>query len=100
LTEPENALTRQYQELLKTEGVDLEFGESAVQEIARLTAEVNSRTENIGARRLYTLLEKLLENLLFAANEHAGERVVIDRIYVERELSDIVRDTDLSRFIL
>ncbi len=100
LTEPQNALTLQYKELLKTEGVDLVFEQSAIEEIALLTAEVNTRTENIGARRLYTLLEKVLEGLLFSADEYAGKRVVVDKDYVDRELSDIVKDTDLSRFIL
>ncbi len=100
LTEPENALTRQYRELLKTEGVELEFTPDAIEEIARLTAEVNSKTENIGARRLHTLLEKLLEDLSFRAHESSGTQVKIDRTYVRGKLSGIVEDTDLSRFIL
>ena len=100
LTEPENALTRQYRELLKTEGVDLDFTADAIEEIARLTAEVNSKTENIGARRLHTLLEKLLEDLSFKAHEKNGDLVRIDRAYVQEKLAMIVEDTDLSRFIL
>jgi len=100
LTEPQNALTKQYSELLKTEGVRLEFRDDAVKEIAKLTAEVNSKTENIGARRLHTLLEKLLEELSFNAHEKSGQTVTVDRDYVRQKLSDIVEDTDLSRFIL
>ncbi len=100
LTEPQNALTKQYIELLKTEGVELEFREDAVEELSRLTAEVNSKTENIGARRLHTLLEKVLEDLSFSADEMQGQSVCIDRAYVEDRLKDIVQDLDLSRFIL
>lgn len=100
LTEPQNALTRQYIALLKTEGVELEFTDEAISEIASLTADVNSRTENIGARRLHTLLEKLLEELSFSADEVHSDKVVIDREYVRERLSDIVADQDLSRFIL
>jgi ATP-dependent HslUV protease ATP-binding subunit HslU len=100
LTEPENALTVQYKELLKTEGVNLDFDESAIKEIARLTAEVNAETENIGARRLHTLLEKLLEDLLFSAHEHSGKTIEINKQYVAEKLGQIVADTDLSRFIL
>jgi len=100
LTEPQNALTKQYTELLKTEGVNLEFEAEAVEEIARLTAEVNSKTENIGARRLHTLLEKLLEELSYSAHENSGKTVTVDRKYVLDKLNDIVEDTDLSRFIL
>lgn len=100
LTEPENALTKQYVALLKTEGVELEFTSDAIRELSVLTAEVNSRTENIGARRLHTLLEKLLEDLSFRADSSAGERVVIDQKYVRNRLADVVKDVDLSRFIL
>ena len=100
LTEPQNALTVQYTELLKTEGVELSFNDDAIEEIAQLTAEVNSRTENIGARRLHTLLEKLLEEISFSADEHKGEKLVVDRAFVRERLSEIVQDVDLSRFIL
>lgn len=100
LTEPRNALTKQYIELLRTEGVELVFTDDAIQEIASLTADVNSRTENIGARRLHTLLEKLLEDVSFGADEMGGQTVTIDRDYVRGRLSDIVEDLDLSRFIL
>ena len=100
LTEPKNALIAQYKELMKTEGVDLVFADDAIQEIARLTAEVNSETENIGARRLHTLLEKLLEDLSFSAHEKSGQTVRIDKTYVNQKLANIVSNTDLSRFIL
>ena len=100
LTEPKNALTKQYSELMKTEGITLSFKDDAIEELALLTAEVNSRTENIGARRLHTLLEKLLEDLSFNAAERNGETVTVDRAYVREKLKDIVADSDLSRFIL
>lgn len=100
LTEPKNALTKQYQQLMATEGVQLEFTEDAVEEIARIASEVNARTENIGARRLHTVMERLMEDLSFDAPDHAGERIVIDRAYVQTKLADIVKDTDLSRYIL
>lgn len=100
LTEPQNAMTKQYIALLETEGVGLSFSPEALREIAELTAQVNSRTENIGARRLYTLLEKLLEELSFVAPEKAGTSCVVDRNYVHEKLARIVEDVDLSRFIL
>ena len=100
LTEPKNALIKQYQQLMATEGVQLEFTEDAVEEIARIAGEVNARTENIGARRLHTVMERLMEDLSFDAPDHAGERIVIDRAYVQTKLADIVKDTDLSRYIL
>jgi ATP-dependent HslUV protease ATP-binding subunit HslU len=100
LTEPQNALVKQYAALLNTEGVELEFTADGIEEIARLTAEVNSRMENIGARRLHTLLEKVLEEVSFVAHTMKGGRVRIDRAYVEKRLSEVVSDVDLSRFIL
>jgi ATP-dependent HslUV protease ATP-binding subunit HslU len=100
LTEPKNALTKQYQQLMATEGVQLEFTDDAIVEIARIAGEVNARTENIGARRLHTVMERLMEDLSFDAPDHAGERIVIDRAYVQAKLADIVKDTDLSRYIL
>lgn len=100
LTEPKNALTVQYQELMKTEGVGLVFTDDAISEIASLTSEVNSKTEDIGARRLHTLLERLLEELAYSAHELVGTSVTINRDYVRERLSDIVGDVDLSRFIL
>ncbi len=100
LTEPENALLKQYSALLETEGVNLVFADDAVKEIAVLTAEVNSRTENIGARRLHTILERLLEEISFRSADYRGQTVTIDRAYVQTRLSDLVKDVDLSRFIL
>jgi len=100
LTEPENALTKQYIELLKTEGVDIEFTEDAVEEIASVSEEINSRTENIGARRLHTVMEKLLEDISFDAPELSGQHIIIDRKFVRAKLRDIVADEELSRYIL
>jgi ATP-dependent HslUV protease ATP-binding subunit HslU len=100
LNEPENALPKQYSALLSTEGVDLIFKEDAILQIAHLAAEVNDRTENIGARRLHTILEKLLDEISFDAPEMQNQKVVIDRQYVDRLLADIVKDHDLSRYIL
>jgi len=100
LTEPENALVKQYQALLATEGVELEFTSDGIEEIARIAFEVNERTENIGARRLYTVMEKLLEEISFSAPEIAPTKVVINGDYVRERLSDIASDLDLSRFIL
>ncbi|MDA8403632.1 MAG: ATP-dependent protease ATPase subunit HslU [Desulfobacteraceae bacterium] len=100
LTEPQNALLLQYIALLKTEGIDLVFEDSAVAEIARIAEDVNSRTENIGARRLHTLMEYLLENILFNAPDLEEKRVTIDRDFVKEKLKDVVEDEDLSRYIL
>ena len=100
LTEPRNALTLQYEELLKTEGVEVVFQPDAVETIARYAEEVNENTENIGARRLHTILECLLEDVLFDAPDMKDKRVVIDRRYVEDKLQDIKSDEDLSRYIL
>ncbi len=100
LTEPENALTKQYQMLMATEGVALEFTPDAIEEIARIAYEVNTRTENIGARRLHTVMERLMERISFDAPDLAGQRIVIDGDYVRQQLADVVKDTDLSRYIL
>lgn len=100
LVEPQNALVKQYQALLATEGVEVEFLEEALDEIADLAWQVNGQTENIGARRLHTVMEKLLEELSFEAGETGPQRVVIDRKYVREKLADLVKDTDLSRYIL
>ena len=100
LTEPQNALIRQYQALLATEGVRLEFTEDGISEIARTAAAVNSRTENIGARRLHTVLEKLLEEVSFQAPDVPHPHVVVDAAYVRDRLAAIVADQDLSRYIL
>ena len=100
LKEPENALTKQYMALLATENVSLEFTDDGIEEIARLTAEVNARTENIGARRLHTLLEKLLEHVSFDAPKLSGATVRIDRRFVKEKLEGLVQDQDLARYIL
>ncbi len=100
LVEPEASLVRQYRALLATEGVTLEFTEEALDEIAALAHEINTRVENIGARRLQTVMEKLVEEISFTAPDRAGERVVIDRDYVRRQVGELVAGADLSRFIL
>jgi len=100
LTEPHNSLTRQYQELLKADGVAVEFTEDGVAEIAHVAAEINERTENIGARRLYTVLERLLEEVSFRAPDPECRELRVDRAYVQMRLRDIVEDHDLSRYIL
>ncbi len=100
LKEPYNALTKQYSALLATENVDIEFTDDAVEEIAGIAASVNEKTENIGARRLHTVLEKLLEDISFEAPERKNGKLRIDSEYVRRQLSDIVKDEDLSRYIL
>lgn len=100
LTEPRNALVKQYKALLKTEGVNLEFDKSGVEEIAALSQDVNESTENIGARRLHTMLEKLLEEVSFNSPEDEVRNIVIDREYVRSKLTDIVENRDLSQYIL
>ncbi|GAB6063574.1 ATP-dependent protease ATPase subunit HslU [Deferrisoma palaeochoriense] len=100
LTEPQNALTRQYQALLQTEGIELEFTPDGIEEMADMAARVNEKTENIGARRLHTIMERVLEELSFTAPDLAERKVVVDRAYVRERLKDIVADTDVSRYIL
>jgi ATP-dependent HslUV protease ATP-binding subunit HslU len=99
-TEPENALIRQYIALLATEGVKLIFPTEAIAEIARIAAAVNERTENIGARRLHTVMERLLDQISFDAPEMGGREVVVDAAYVRDRLDAILQDQDLSRYIL
>ncbi len=100
LTEPESSLTKQYQALLKVDGVELEWEESGTREIAKVAAEVNENVENIGARRLYTIMEKLLEEISFDASAKEAKKVTIDKAYVEGKLNSLTRQTDLSKFIL
>ncbi|NOY64132.1 MAG: ATP-dependent protease ATPase subunit HslU [Nitrospirae bacterium] len=100
LTEPDNALIKQYTALLATEDIKIDFTEDAIDEIASISATVNDKTENIGARRLHTVLERLLEEISFEAPDMKGAEVTIDRRYVQEKLSDIVKDEDLSRYIL
>jgi ATP-dependent HslUV protease ATP-binding subunit HslU len=100
LTEPKNALIIQYRALMKTESIDLDFTEDAIREIAEMAAVVNSRSENIGARRLHTIMERLLDEISFTAPELTTKDIKIDRDYVQERLKDIIEDQDLSRFIL
>jgi len=100
LTEPKNALLKQYAALLETEKVHVKFGDDAILEIARIASEVNERTENIGARRLHTILERLLDDVSFSAPEMQGKDVAIDAQYVRDRLSPILNNEDLSRYIL
>ncbi|WP_425481303.1 ATP-dependent protease ATPase subunit HslU [Luteimonas gilva] len=100
LTEPKASLTKQYVELLKTEGVSLSFAPDAIERLAEIAAQVNERQENIGARRLHTVLERLLDTLSYEAPDRDGAAVVIDRAYVDSHLGELVQDPDLSRYIL
>ena len=100
LKEPDNSLIKQYKALLKTENVDLEFSEDGIDMIANLAYEVNSKVENIGARRLHTIIERVLDEISFTATDRSGEKIDIDAKYVKNNLGDIVKDTDLSKFIL
>ncbi len=100
LTEPENALIKQYTALLDTESIKLEFKEDAIAEIAEMATLINERTENIGARRLYTMMERLLDEISFDAPDKSGKDILIDAKYVREKLKDFVEDEDLSRFIL
>ncbi|MGX5914866.1 ATP-dependent protease ATPase subunit HslU [Aliidiomarina sp. Khilg15.8] len=100
LTEPSASLTEQYRELMKTEGVTIDFTQDGIQRIAEIAWQVNEKTENIGARRLHTVLERLMEEVSFNASEMSGEQVTIDKAYVNKHLDALVDDEDLSRFIL
>lgn len=100
LQEPKNSLVRQYTALLGTEGVTIDFTEDAIDRMSFIAEDVNSRSENIGARRLHTIMEKLLDEISFSADEHSGETIKIDSSYVDEKLRDIVSDQDLSRYIL
>jgi ATP-dependent HslUV protease ATP-binding subunit HslU len=100
LTETENALTRQYSALLATEGVIVSFTEDGIAALARIAAEVNRAVENIGARRLYTVMERAFEELSFSAPDRDGEKIVVDPGFVEANLGDLSRSADLSRYVL
>lgn len=100
LTEPNASLTLQYRELMKTEGVEVEFTQDGISKIAESAFRVNEKTENIGARRLHTVLERLMDGISFDANERSGEKIVIDENYVSTALNNVVENEDLSRFIL
>jgi ATP-dependent HslUV protease ATP-binding subunit HslU len=100
LKEPDNSLIKQYKELLKTENVNLVFTDDGIDMLAQISAEVNSSVENIGARRLHTIIEKVLDDISFNATDKAGETITIDKKYVNDNLGNLVKDTDLSKFIL
>jgi ATP-dependent HslUV protease ATP-binding subunit HslU len=100
LTEPDVSLTEQYQSLLATDGLAARFTADGIRRIAEIAWEVNERTENIGARRLHTVIERLLEEASFTANDAENSELVIDGAYVDKQLGELARDEDLSRFIL
>jgi len=100
LEEPDNSLIKQYIALLETEKVNLKFTRDGIETIAKLATEVNSSIENIGARRLHTIIEKVLDDISFTATDRGGETVIIDKNYVTTNLGELVKDTDLSKFIL
>ena len=100
LKEPDNSLIKQYKELLKTENVNLEFTDDGIDMLAKISAEVNSSVENIGARRLHTIIEKVLDDISFNATDRTGETITVDQKYVQDNLGNLVKDTDLSKFIL
>ena len=100
LKEPDNSLIKQYKALLKTENVDLEFTEDGINTIAHIASEVNSTVENIGARRLHTIIERVLDEISFTATDKAGEKITVDGKYINDNIGELVKDTDLSKFIL
>ena len=100
LKEPENNLIKQYVELISTEGVILNFSEEAISEVALIATRVNDEVENIGARRLHTILEKILEDISFSASDKKLDKIDIDKKYVVDQIGDIYKDTDLTKFIL
>ena len=100
LKEPDNSLIKQYKALLKTENVDLEFTEDGINTIAHIASEVNSSVENIGARRLHTIIERVLDEISFTATDRAGEKITVDGKYIKENIGELVKDTDLSKFIL
>ena len=100
LKEPDNSLIKQYKALLKTENVDLEFKDDGIEMLAKISTEVNSSIENIGARRLHTIIEKVLDDISFNATDKAGEKIIVDKEFVQKNLGNLVKDTDLSKFIL
>ena len=100
LKEPDYSLIKQYVALLKTENVDLEFSEDGIEAIANIASEVNSTVENIGARRLHTIIEKILDEISFTATDRSGEKIIINKEYINKNLDNLIKDTDLSKFIL
>ncbi len=100
LKEPDNSLIKQYKALLKTENVDLEFTDNGIDTIANIASEVNTTVENIGARRLHTIIERVLDEISFTATDRAGEKITVDSKYIKKNIGELVKDTDLSKFIL
>jgi ATP-dependent HslUV protease ATP-binding subunit HslU len=100
LREPDNSLLKQYAQLLKTEDVELIFTDDAIASLAKIACDLNEQTENLGARRLHTIMEKLLADIMFAASDYAGEQFIVDEAYVNEQLRDMIVDRDLSNFIL
>jgi ATP-dependent HslUV protease ATP-binding subunit HslU len=100
LKEPDNSLIKQYKALLQTERVDLQFTEDGITTIAKLATEINASVENIGARRLHTIIEKVLDEISFTATDRGGEKIIIDSNYIQKHLGGLIKDTDLSKFIL
>ena len=100
LQEPDYSLIKQYVALLKTENVELEFSEDGIDRIANIASEVNATVENIGARRLHTIIEKILDDISFTATDRSGEKIIIDKAYIDKNLDTLVKDSDLSKFIL
>ena len=100
LKEPDNSLIKQYKALLKTENVDLEFTDDGIDTIANIASEVNATVENIGARRLHTIIERVLDEISFTATDRAGEKITVDSEYIKKNIGELVKDTDLSKFIL
>ena len=93
-------MIKQYLALLKTENVELEFSDDGIDTIANIASEVNATVENIGARRLHTIIEKILDDISFTATDRSGEKIVIDKKYINKNLDNLIKDTDLSKFIL
>ena len=100
LTKPKNSLIKQYIALLATEGVELEFDESGIREIAKNAAKTNEKVEDIGARRLHTVMEKVLEDISYEADSFKGQKVVVDDKFVSQKLDEIIKDEDLAKYIL
>ena len=100
LKETDNSLTKQYKSLFATENIELQFEDEALEEIASLTEQINSEVENIGARRLHTIIEKILDEISFTATDRSGEKISINKEYIDKNLDNLVKDTDLSKFIL
>ena len=100
LKEPDFSLIKQYVALLKTENVHIEFSENGIETIAKIASEVNATVENIGARRLHTIIEKILDDISFTATDRSGEKIIIDKEYINKNLNDLTINSDLTKFIL